>query len=140
MPRQVFVNPYIKSTATVEPSLPSSPPKRSNQRPFSSPIEVGLDEIFRAVSVIDLDADSGRAFHIDEDSAADNGAADDGAADERAVRLGLVLPSIKYSDRLCDEAHTDCSRHQWGVPQPRPNQVRSIEAADTTPRQTNGRR
>ena len=79
MPRQVVANPYIKSTATTEPSLPSSPPKRSERRPLLSPIEVGIDDIFRAVSVIDLDADSDRAFNIDEDSAADNGAADEGA-------------------------------------------------------------
>ena len=113
MPRQVVANPYIKSTATTEPSLPSSPPKRSKRRPLLSPIEVGLDDIFCAVSVIDLDADSDRAFNIDEDSAADEG----------AVHLGSVLPSIEYSDRLCDEAHTDCLHHQWGVPQPRLNQA-----------------
>ena len=104
MPRQVVANPYIKSTATTEPSLPSSPPKRSERRPLLSPIEVGFDDIFRAVSVIDLDADSDRAFDIDEDGAVDDTAADDGAEDEGSVRLGLVLPSIEYSDRLCDEA------------------------------------
>ena len=84
------MNPYIKSTAIAEPALSSSSsPKCSNRHPPFFPIDVGLDDIFRAVSVVDLDADGGCVFDIDED----------GAADKGAVRGGSVLPYIEYSDR-----------------------------------------
>jgi len=67
MPRQVVVNPYIKATATAASSLPSIPPRRVQRLSLLSPSDVDLDALLRAVTVVDLDADNGRASNHDDD-------------------------------------------------------------------------
>ena len=114
MPRQVVVNPYIKPTATAASSLPSSPPRRVQRPSLLSPNDVGLDALLRAVAVVDLDGDDARASKSDDDEGAPK-CSDDG--------VDVPPPAVEYSDLLCDEAHADCSRLQWGVPKPRANQI-----------------
>ena len=114
MPRQVVLNPYIKPTATAASSFPSSPPRRVQRPSLLSPNDVGLDALLRAVAVVDLDGDDARASNPDDDEGGPK-CSDDGD--------DVPPPAVEYSDLLCDEAHADCSRLQWGVPKPRANQI-----------------